>query len=289
VAWAFRPCATPQVFEVTMNQKSLFECATEKELSVLIGIKPPKSFLDFVSSTQILFADNLEEAGCFTDETMFFRPYPECHYPNTPFELIPFGDLGVDGAHYGFVVHAPELNSIEYPIGVFNPLDSTFGMVGTNTRDFLERKIASTQIYWRKTGKDAELFAESKQRFKQKLDQLVERLRLKPTHGRALDGDAWIKEGVVPANVPAGWLHKKSRDGIGVLAPKKFFDSKVKDEATAAEYMRHGYPASALFSLRETLFKEGANPEIFEAMANAYDVLGREMFAKLARMRAKDV
>src|SRR5690349_20939581 len=104
-----------------MSAESLFRCANEKQLCTLIGIKPPKSFVEFVFATRELFADNLPDAGHFTDAARFFRPTPDCRYPNTPFELIPFGDLGVDGAHYGFVVHAPELTSDEYPIGLFNP------------------------------------------------------------------------------------------------------------------------------------------------------------------------
>jgi hypothetical protein len=45
-------------------------------------------------------------------------------YDSTPCELFPFGWPGVDGVHYGYVVHAPELQLPDYPVGHYCPADS---------------------------------------------------------------------------------------------------------------------------------------------------------------------
>ncbi len=48
----------------------------------------------------------------------------DTRYQQTPPELVPFGSLGVDGVHYGFIVRSPELAETDFPIGELSPMDS---------------------------------------------------------------------------------------------------------------------------------------------------------------------
>jgi|GEM_PF-2378524 len=58
------------------------------------------------------------------------RPvWPECAaygYPSTPPELFVFGAPGVDGIHYGFIVHDPAVQP--HALGAFNPMHAEAGV-----------------------------------------------------------------------------------------------------------------------------------------------------------------
>src|SRR3712207_6249361 len=47
----------------------------------------------------------------------------EYRYQQTPPELFTLAHMGVDGVHYGYVIHAPELPASDYPIGEMCPMD----------------------------------------------------------------------------------------------------------------------------------------------------------------------
>jgi hypothetical protein len=48
----------------------------------------------------------------------------EQRYTQTPPELFPIAATGVDGGHFGYVIHAPELVASDCPIARFEPMDS---------------------------------------------------------------------------------------------------------------------------------------------------------------------
>lgn len=104
------------------------------------GVTPPPSVLErlgaafeyatregFVNDTDYLAHDGLG----FDIAGLAQRPvWPDSQphgYPCTPPELFVFGAAGVDGIHYGFVVHVPEMFT-PYPLAVLNPMDTTTGI-----------------------------------------------------------------------------------------------------------------------------------------------------------------
>lgn len=111
-------------------------------LTAAYGVSPPSSLVDrlraaFEYATSEGFVD---DTGYLTYEGLGFEiaglaqcpVWPDCDpfsYPCTPPELFVFGSAGVDGIHYGFVVHAPEL-PVVHPLAVMNPMDADAGVRG---------------------------------------------------------------------------------------------------------------------------------------------------------------
>jgi hypothetical protein len=59
--------------------------------------------------------------------------------------LFPFAATGVDGGHFGYVIHAPELPATDYPVGRFEPSDHDGGayLLGATTFEAFETKLSS--------------------------------------------------------------------------------------------------------------------------------------------------
>src|SRR5262249_38255821 len=57
-------------------------------------------------------------------------------YDLAPPELFPFAATGVDGGHFGYVVHAPELTATDHPVGRFEPSDPDGGVYLLDTTTF---------------------------------------------------------------------------------------------------------------------------------------------------------
>lgn len=190
------------------------------------------------------------------------RPvWPECEpygYPCTPPELFVFGSPGVDGIHYGFVVHTPELSP--YPLAALNPMDTEGGIRALGSTD------AETDALLAPGGSQAPVF-----------------------------DPRWP---AIEPGVPEGWRHEPTSDGVGVLAPADAFgDAPVVDvahysalapvERAANLAVMHGHPATSLWLLRE-FFANNHHGDTVSAraalrlMAQAYRALGRPLLAEVA-------
>lgn len=240
-------------------------------LAQAYGLEPPRVVVDvaktaFEHATREGFVndtDYLSFGGLGFDLAgLAQRPvWPDCEphgYPCTPPELFVFGSPGVDGIHYGFVVHAPEL--AEYPLAALNPMQSEAGVRA--------------------------LGADDEQR-----DALLNSGR---SSSPAFD-PAWPR---VEPPVPDGWRHVPTRDGIGVLAPRDAFGEEpsvdtayyaplapVERAATVA--LMRGHPASSLWVLREFFAHNHGGDAVsaraaLRLMAQAYRALDRPLLAEVA-------
>ncbi|MFC7582664.1 hypothetical protein ACFQYP_01755 [Nonomuraea antimicrobica] len=206
---------------------------------------------------------------------------PEPPFFATP-EFVPFGSLG-DGTCIGWAVPAPELGGADHPVVLVGPDEPGAVVVGQDTRAGLEFMLSRTLRRWRErppSRDDREL-----------LDRLVAEVGLRPDPDRELATDAPI-----PFEVPAGWRHESSADGIGVLAPDDAFTDEgavvadvpwgkpwalepVLDDAS--QLLDAGYPATALLGLRDTFHTSYPYfSELRPLWARAYRDLGRPQLAE---------
>ena len=101
---------------------------------------------------------------------------------------------------------------------------------------------------------------------------------------------------VTPIVIPEGWQHVPSSDGIGVLAPTALFHpaplpalerrpdvSAVLD--AASQHAADQFPATALWLLRECYFLSYGAIELYRAMVDAYQTLGRPSLAAVVCRR----
>ncbi len=190
------------------------------------------------------------------------RPvWPECEpysYPCTPPELFVFGSPGVDGIHYGFVVHAPQLQP--YPIAALNPTNTDGGVRAVGRAKESPVTMGGLEI-----------------------------------HDGSVYDPQW--PAVAPI-VPPGWRYVPTVDGIGVLAPQTafgdpppvdvgFYAALAPVERAATVSLMKGYPATSLLVLRE-FFANNHHGDavsvraVLRLMAQAYRALDRPILAAIA-------
>src|SRR3712207_4947917 len=97
---------------------------TRESLSAEYGFPVPEAFVTVVRVAVDACRGRDEEFGSFYSDIADLYLTPDCRYQQTPPELFPIGRMGVDGVHYGYVLHAPELGQEEYPVGQLCPMDS---------------------------------------------------------------------------------------------------------------------------------------------------------------------
>ena len=198
-------------------------------------------------------------------------------YDSTPCEVFPFGDTCVDGDHYGYLVHAPELQTDDYPICHYCPMDSDGVIIeGVGTYDAL----VSIMSFWSKSEvhPDGPRWAAAFQELRNKRRKQID-----------------VQQAI---QVPNAWQFQASSDGVGVLAPKSLFDPN--EVATfdpygpaepyvnaATDAIREGYLATALYYLREGYwFMWGEHPlSLCELLGDVYERLDRECLAGIVRAR----
>jgi len=245
-------------------------------LAQAYGVEPPPGVVElakaaFEHATREGFVndtDYLSFGGLGFDLTgLAQRPvWPDCEpygYPCTPPELFVFGSPGVDGIHYGFLVHAPELSP--YPLAALNPMNTEEGV----------RALGATA------------------------EERAALLGPRRSQGPVFD-PAWPS--IEPA-VPEGWRHQPTRDGVGVLAPERSFGdppsvevghyaalAPVERAATVA--IMQGFPATSLWLLREFFANNHHGDTVstraaLRLMAQAYRALGRPLLAEIALGHAR--
>ena len=266
-------------------------------LSELFGYPPPEAFVKFVHTLYERSGIDGETAGeLFAYLTGWYLAGGRAsRYKSTPPELLPFATMGVDGVHLGYVVHAPELELEDYPVGENSPMDdSGIYLVGNNTNEALENlmsdRLGDLAQGVRKIGEKAPTDEET-----QLIQHLSNRLGLHPDISKAGRRYGPDRNGlpVVPY-VPDGWLHLPSSDGVGVLASKAAFgplpllEFNAKEAAdnyiqAADRAFAASFPATALYYSREGYWHSWAD-DVTEAfrirMMHAYNMLGRQLLIR---------
>lgn len=268
---------------------------TRISVSTALGFDVPEAFVEFVA---ILYAQSGTLKAKWPDLFRVFTGLDmagaEARYPQTPPELFPFGQLGVDGVHYGYVIHAQELSSPDYPIGEICPMDfDGVGLIGSNTREALEN-LSSLQLEFG-VGETERLA----------IAEISRRLDLYPSAEKARRlYDAEGNYLPIQPRVPPGWRYVPSADGIGVLAPKEAFGpgalTQVDPSTASSMYLRQadqahedGFFADALYYLREAYWhdwtdREELAGEIDTRLVRTYEALARPTLAEVVERRARD-
>ena len=101
-----------------MRLKLPRETPTRAALSEALGFTVPEAFVTFIETIyEQSGRDSQKWPDCFATVTGIELASVHFRYSQTPPELFTFATLGVDGVHYGYVIHAPELPAEDYPVG----------------------------------------------------------------------------------------------------------------------------------------------------------------------------
>jgi hypothetical protein len=246
-----------------MNKTSFFELV-KVSLETSYGFRPPRDFVDLVITAIDQLGDRdpftYEWYDCLTTLSSLFDLQPDCTYDLyrvpianrnehewrsyvLPPEFFSFGTDG-GGSLYGYVVHAPEVSSLDYPCGRWYTGDASLGVVSYgNTTSSAIRRILLENLKLKEndaTRRQAYLIGD--------------------ILGFSLDGWDIVDEKPQLLN---GWKHVASADGVGVLARAELFSKErvpvvdVDEDITsvidfANNQIESGFPATALLSIRET-------------------------------------
>ncbi len=251
---------------------------TRASLSRSLGFKVPSRFASFISQLfEFCDGDPKRCLDAFDATLGQFPSGPNSRYWGTPPELFPVGSTGCDGDHYGFLLHAPELDLDELPYAHYCPMDS-YGviLVGSTTEQGIASVMASELSY------DSDLISSEEQETIRELIADVARwCNIRP--------EVEQNPGI---SVPSGWRFLHSSDGVGTLAPTALFapgpvaafdryGSPTPFVEAADRAMKAGCFATALHYLREGLwFRWFTKPyDLARRMADVYTKLGRESLA----------
>ena len=246
---------------------------TRASLSTELGFKVPVRFAEYVCQIFDLYQGNPEL--CLSAFDVIPGLYPvgrDGRYGGTPAELFPVGGTGCDGDHYGFLLHAPELDLDELPFAHYCPMaDDGVAIVGSTT----EQGIASIM---------AELlsldFVSPEE--KHQIAEIASACNIRPEEEKAS-----------AISVPSGWRFVPSADGVGTLAPTELFSpdhvtviakypQTTPHIEAADQALKGGYFATALHYLREGLWANWpAHPiDIALRMCDVYHLLNRDKLAE---------
>ena len=233
-------------------------------------------------------------------EWLLVSEYGDSRYPQTPPELFPIAMTGVDGGHFGYLIHAPELALSDYPIARFEPMDSNGAhLLGASTFEAVETEISANMRYaqedddWQSSPASFAWWPEVSAR--------LARLGIVPEPSKAgRNYDDGHGKPVMPI-VPEGWHYVPSSDGAGVLAPAAQFhptfphslDLRPNPTLVLDAALRHvaeHFPATALWLLRECYWhtwplKTEDNIGLCRAMSDAYASLSRPSLAAVVERR----
>lgn len=209
----------------------------------------------------------------------------ECRYESTPIEFFPFLSSGGDGVMYGYVIHAPELNHDDYPIGVFIPGENEGVIhIGDSTRLGLENLISYIH--------GESVFAEVD------LD-LLDRLEIRPTTMKARQVFK-MTEGRYARpmpTIPSDFQHVMTSDGAGIVAHRSQFRQRKLKKWTYKENIEHflmraadevadGFLGTALYHLKEGWWmkyhssEEGNLKVLKDRIVFLYQKLGKALLSQ---------
>lgn len=273
-----------------------------KTLSAIFELAAPS---DFVKLFQVLY----DKAGgvpakcnALLEKCLGIYPAsPSFAYPQTPPELFPIAHMGVDGVHYGYVIHATELVTEDYPIGDLCPMDADgVILVGANTRQALEYFLSFQK---QQHQQDFAFPGKARSSDLEALEMVARELGLQVSSRKVTN--RYDKRGQgrrIKPKTPRGWQFAPSADGIGVLAPRPLFKERLHRKATfqtpteellewAGQAQGDGFLASSLWILREAYWLQSTKPQAMQdisaRMADVYKALGRTKLAEKATRRAR--
>ena len=277
--------------------KGLLGCGkgrpTRDGLSKAFGFPAPRPFVELIQTIYEVAGDP-DEARLLYWRLLGLRSggasarYQEI----TPPELFPIGDTGGDGEHYGYILYALELPSDDFPMGLLVPGDG-YGVryLGRSTREAVENIVAYQ-------------YGDALEEVPDDVRKVLSKLRIRIDPSRAhrvgwLVGNEWQR--VPPRQIPRGYRHVMTSDGVGVLASAKAFGkdalTPIDRPAPPSHYLAAAEraigakaDAAALFYLKEG--RAGANvdrenPEslkdfrkLIALLAKTYRKMGRGLLAK---------
>ena len=280
-----------------MGKTGLIGCEagrpTASTISLAFGFPAPPPFVELIQAIYDV-AGTAEHADRLCWDLLGLRAEgASARYEElTPPELFPIGSTGGDGVHYGYLLHAPELPADDYPLGCFLPGNSDGVLyLGCSTREAVENIVA----YVHREG-PGELSKDAG-KVLAKLGLRIDPARSKRV--RWLEGERYRR--VPPREIPPGYRHVMTRDGVGVLAPEAAFGNdpltslgwhlppaRFIDAAQRAIDLK--LEGAALFYLKEGRDRAEVNREdpasleqyrkLIDMLANTYHRLGRGLIAE---------
>lgn len=251
---------------------------TRETLSLALGVPAPQGFVELVQRIhQKAKGDPYRCVELFQESLGFCIGPGPSDYESAPCEVFPIGYPGVDGVHFGYLVHTLEPDMDDYPVCHFCPADSDgVSIKGVDTYN----GIASIMCSW-----GSEIVYPTTPKWTAAVD---EARRTKPS-------SIPIKKAI---QIPTGWRFMPSSDGVGVLAPSSLFargsvitfDHPHSPEPfidAASNAMRDGHLASALYYLREGYWSQSFDKPIrlCELMCEVYDKLERPFLVSVMQAR----
>jgi hypothetical protein len=270
---------------------------TCESLTCHFGVPAPPPFVTFLNALceDCASGETVHNRVVDSLEWLLVGEDGDYRYQQTPPELFPIAMTGVDGGHFGYLIHAPELALSDYPIACFAPMDSNGAhLLGASTFEAVETEISTNMRYareddWQSSPASFEWWPEISARIAQ--------LDIVPDPGKAgRNYDDGHGKPVMPT-VPGGWHYVASSDGAGVLAPAAqshptflhSLDDRPNPTLVLDVALRHAaehFPATALWLLRECYWRTWLpNVGICRAMIEAYVSLGRPTLAAVVERR----
>jgi hypothetical protein len=238
----------------------------------------------------------VDRAGGLKEGFELFDTYTNTHlghffrgrYETMPIEFLPFMDTGGDGCHFGYVVHAPELHSSDYPMGHVCPGESSgIAPVGDSTLAGIENIISYA---W-----TPELSATVDVPWLKELGITPGRFKVELFNPQVL------RQVTRPGfDLPPDWKHEITSDGVGVVARREAFGPRplpdLAERSTDLEFdewlhrgdaeFEAGCAAAALWYFKELWTWHYFHPrmrEIYPRLLNAYRALGKEAIASMCQ------
>jgi hypothetical protein len=200
-------------------------------------------------------------------------------YDKTPLELFPIFNLRMDGIHYGYVVHAPELGESDYHMAEYAPAEFTpASLIGLNTFEGFNYFLNEAKEQIR------ELNPSFLYKFETQILVPIQEI-FETTRNSISNADK------SNFSIPYNWKMMPTLDGLGVLAPNDAFTSskiqaisEILDDVLAQidHLVEAGYPASALILARDFYWKADFTTflAISSGLKKIYRALGRESLVK---------
>ena len=261
------------------------EAMMRKALQARIGFAVPQSFVE-IASKFAMRAGDIARGLDLLEDTLQLRicHVLEARYETTPIEFFPFLATGGDGHCFGYVIHAPELQLDDHPMGSIVPGEND-GVVfaGDTTPDAIENMISYM-------GNRTEGFAEVDLYWLSTIG--LQPSRAKAHQARRLMGEEYARPS---PRIPADWCHLMTSDGVGVVAHESQFNGAgtgplprdtppARYVAAADAQVAAGYHGSALWYLKEAWWWTYFAPEqdvrhIKLGLVRAYEKLGKRLLA----------
>ena len=249
------------------------------------GFAVPQPFVE-IAARFAERAGNVDEGLALLENVL---PLAICHvvkdrYETMPIEFFPFLATGGDGHCYGYVIHAPELGSDDYPMGSMVPGERDGVIFAGNTTIAAIENMISDMHSWPDGFDNIDL-------------RWLATIGLHPNqakaeHARWHTGTTYARPS---PRLPDGWCHVMTSDGIGVVAQASAFSEEgataLPEDASLTHYLAAadaevatGHYGSALCLLKEAWWRWYFSPEadirqVKHRLVETYRKLGKTLLA----------